>query len=243
MPMYWVVDGTRSKQQAVQYADKDEAAESLVKGYRRDLWQSQERQVEVWCESDSIAGTLASKVHEYGLGLMPARGQSGKRFVWDSSQSFGETGKPVTVIYVGDFDPAGLTIGDSVKERLTRYLPYRSEVEIDFELLAIQAEQVRDMGLAGHGLGSKYQNDTWIKKLREWRTICDDTGIGWEAVESESMPAPDLRDMLGAAIEVHIDQEAWDREKAAEAEERQQLSEALGIDIDPDDPETEDEVW
>lgn len=116
--MRWVTDDTRTRFQITQHTSLDDAAKAWHRQCRRDLWHSRERLVKVWCESNSIAGTINQTVYDYGLALLPARGQSGKRFVWDSAQAYGEVGKPVTVIYVGDYDPAGLLIAGSVRRRL-----------------------------------------------------------------------------------------------------------------------------
>jgi hypothetical protein len=123
MPFGWITDNTRTRYQADVWASKDAALNDTVRFCRRDLWRMQPRHVEVWCESDSIVGVLLDLCDGYGVPLLPCRGQAPKRFVYDSAQAYASIGKPVVVLYVGDFDPNGLDIGNSVRDRTVRYLP------------------------------------------------------------------------------------------------------------------------
>jgi hypothetical protein len=225
MPMTWIVDNTRTRYQADRYDGKEEAFKTWHRIYRRNLWQRQERLVEVWCESDSIAGVLHGTLWDYGLALLPCRGQSGKRFVWDSAQAYGSAGKPVTVLYVGDFDPAGLGIASSVEKRISRYLPHDSDVEIEFRPLAIIPEQVLDLGLTGHGLNAKTAKGQMAKFL----SVCDEHGIDHEAVEAEAMDPNTLRDIVSDAVEEYVDEDQWQLELAIEEEERADIFTRLGL--------------
>jgi hypothetical protein len=228
LPFEWITDNTRTRFQADQYDDKDEALEDMARMYRRDLWRQQPRHVEVWCESDSIGGVLMDVTDEYGVALLPCRGQSGKRFIFDSARAYRAKGKPVTCLYVGDFDPNGLDIGNSVRDRLARY----GARNVVFARLAIEPGQVADMDLPGHGL-----NPNIAASVRaRFCDACDWWGIPREAVEAEAMAPDDLRQIVREAIEAHIDQRQWDLELAVEKEERKGLFELAGIDEDEDEP-------
>ncbi len=148
LPFEWITDNTRTRYQADLYGSSEDALADIARTYRRDLWRGQARHVEVWCESDSIGGVLMGVTDDYGVALLPCKGQSSKRFIWDSARSYQRLGKPVTALYVGDFDRAGLDIGRSVQKRLARY----GAPDVEFCRLAVTPEQVRDMGLPGHGL-------------------------------------------------------------------------------------------
>jgi hypothetical protein len=224
MPFGWITDNTRTRYQSEVWASKDAAINDMIRYYRRDLWRSQPRHVEVWCESDSIAGIIVGLCDEYGVPLLPCRGQAPKRFVYDSAQAYGRLGKPVTVLYVGDFDPCGLDIGNSVRDRISRYLPPGSGVEIDFQRIAITGQQVLEDSLPGHGL-----NRNIAPAVRErFLTECSAYGIPGEAVEAEAMPPEDLRDLVTRHILRHIDERQWELELAVEQMERLSLKEMLG---------------
>ena len=141
LPFEWITDNTRTRYQADLHGSSDDALRDMARLYRRDLWRTQDRHVEVWCESDSIGGVLMNVTNEFGVAMLPCRGQSSKRFIWDSAQSYRALGQPVTCLYVGDFDPAGLDIGNSVRDRLARY----GAEDVEFKRLAIEPHQVLDL--------------------------------------------------------------------------------------------------
>jgi hypothetical protein len=226
LPFQWITDNTRTRFQADLHESKDAALRDMARFYRRDLWRSQANHVEVWCESDSIAGVLGEVTDDYGVALLPCRGQAPKRFVWDSAQSYARIGKPVTCLYVGDFDPSGLDIGASVEERLDRYTPAGSEVDVEFIRLAIEPDQVDNLGLLGHGVNP---NITPAQRERFF-DVCDTYSIPREAVEAEAMDPTTLREIVGNAIMSCIDPRQWELEMAVEKEERKALFDLAGGD-------------
>lgn len=223
MPFEWVTDDTRTRFQSRQHSDRDEALRLLHAGYRRDLWQTQPRHVEVWCESSSIAGVLLETTDEYGVALLPCRGQAGKRYVWDSARAYARMGRPITCLYVGDFDPAGLDIGNSVRERLLRYM---CGVDVDFEFrrIGITASQVSELGLPGHGLNP----NTHKSQLARFHDECDKHGLSHEAVEAEAMDPTTMRTLVADAIDEYIDPRQWEIQRIVEASERRDLWDMIG---------------
>jgi hypothetical protein len=223
MPFGWITDNTRTRYHSDVHASKDAAVRDMARFYRRDLWRMQPEYVEVWCESDSIAGVLVDLCDDYGVPLLPCRGQAPKRFVYDSAQSYASIGKPVTVLYCGDFDPNGLDIGNSVRDRITRYLPRGSGVDVLFSRIAIEPAQVADFGLPGHGL-----NPNIAAPVRQrFLSLCREQGIPGEAVEAEAMPPDMLREIVTAHILACIDSRQWEIELAVEEEERRSLQDML----------------
>jgi hypothetical protein len=228
MPFGWLTDNTRRRHQADQYADAEQAMREAHRLYRRDLWRAQPCHVEAWCESDALADVLIDITDHYGVALLPCRGQSGKRFVWDSAQAYAEIDKPVIVLYIGDFDPSGLDIRRSLEDRMRRY----GAPDVDFRWLAITPEQVADEQLPGHGLN----RNTAVPVLARFAAECAAVGIPFEAVEAEAMEPAALRAILDSEIQSLIDQRAWDVELAVEAEEIRAWAAML-----PDPPEGERE--
>jgi hypothetical protein len=224
MPFDWVTDDERVRHRIKQYDSRRQADEEQARLYRRNLWRSQKHYVEVWAESNATGSSIRDLVLGYGLDLLPAKGHSSKRFIWDSAQEFAAVGKPVIVIYVGDFDPSGLDIGLSIEQRMRRYLPRGSEVDIDFRRIAITPEQVRDMQLQGHAMNPNIP----APQRQRFYAICDAYGIPREPVEAEAMNANVLRQLVETEIEACIeDRRQWELELAVQAEERKTLFDRL----------------
>ena len=227
MPFDWIADNTRVRYQADLYGSKEDAIRDMAMYYRRDLWRTQGVHVEVWCESESIAGVLGGVCDEYGVALLPCRGQSSKRFIWDSARSYERLRKKVVCLYVGDFDPAGLDIGNSVEERLELY----GAANADFRRISVTPGQVAGMDLPGHGINS----NTSAPALARFHEECDNWDIPRESVEAEAMPPEDLRGLLREQITALIDQQLWELEQTIEESESKSLLEMI-----PDDDDEEE---
>lgn len=220
LPWDWIRDDTRFRRTGGQWRNSRQALQTIQERYRRDLWQSQPNYVEVWCESDSLAGVLWDTTAEFGVDLLPCRGQSSKTFARSAAYQWKGDARDITVIYVGDFDPDGLLISRSLQERLWRY-GAEFGLEPNFHRLAVTGDQARELGLTGHDLNPN------SKGLGDFSGTCERAGIPLEAVEAEAIPPAAMRGMLREEIEGYIDAELWHREQAIEKAERDSLADIL----------------
>ena len=192
--------------------------------------------VEVWCESRSIAGVIQDTCEELAVSLYPCGGFSSitfayeaaqlmrrecgvsERYVWpwldgeepeDAGQGIysGFTQrKQVVVLYIGDYDPAGVLIDNSLKIELRRHLP--DGFEFEFHRLAITEEQIAEFDLPTKPRKKTDRRAQHVKKT----------------VEAEAMPAGILRQLLRDKIEASLPSGALAVAKAAEESEREQLT-------------------
>lgn len=224
LPFEWIADSTRYRRIPTMFGSVQHAIERHAETYRRDLWAQQPRHIEVWAESDSITGVIDPVTRSLGVGLFSCRGQASKTFAHSAAVEYLNVGKPVTVLYVGDWDPSGLGIAKSLRERLNRYS--RGEVEIDFWRLAVSPHDIRTDRYISHGVNV---ND---KNLKRFEVECEryrlDPSI---AVEVEAIPPPELRGRLEEELyELAEDTETWNATIAAEESEKeiwQQLKRSL----------------
>lgn len=223
LPWEWVSDHTRLRRIDTMYESWQDALERTAEFYRRDLWSRQPRRVEVWCESDSIGGVLDAVTRKLGVALLAARGQSSKTFAYSSAVEYRRVGKPVTVLYVGDWDPSGLAIDHSLRERLDRYS--QQTVPIDFRRIAVTPDQVRDLDLVSHDANRKDKNyRRFAQRCQEERLPVD------QAVEVEAIPPRVLRDLLETEIyDLVEDADTWNSTLAAEDSERDVLQRMAGV--------------
>jgi hypothetical protein len=133
----------------------------------------------------------------------PAGGFASLTLTWEAARNIAAEarGRPVHVLYVGDYDPAGVLIDREIESELRRHLP---AAEIHFHRLAITAEQIALMGLP-----------TKPAKAGDRRG-----GFAGGTVEAEAMPASVLRGLLSDAIEVFVDPRQLAVLEAAEESER-----------------------
>ena len=124
----------------------------------------------------------------------------------------------MAVVYVGDYDPAGLQIADTLETKLIEHLDYAAEdyhadaPELTFDRVVITAQQIVD-----HALPTKPVKATQSRK----RYDIDQT------VEAEAMPPAMLREIVADAFEPMVDQRQMMMLREVEAAERDDLRERL----------------
>jgi len=201
VPWQWIADATRWQRKPRSYGSLEEALKHTAEFYRRDIWRQAKHYVEVWCESDSIAGVIMEITVEYDVPLMVSRGFSSATYLWEAAQNLAAVGKPVYVYYFGDWDPSGKIIPEIIERELKRHAP---NAEIHFKRIAITPEQIRDLGLL----------------TKPPKTSTHSKGFTGGTVEIEAMPVPVLLDLVRGCIEQHIDQRHLDVLEVAEESER-----------------------
>lgn len=215
IPWGHIIDPTREIHQRAAHRDLGQFFASARRRYSRDLWQSQPHRVELWVESDSTRGFLEPVADEYGLPIISTRGQASGSLIFDAAQQADAYGKPVRVLYVGDWDPTGTAIPRSVVERS---LKFGVDLE-EFTRLAVNAEQIVGLGLQSQPDAVKPKDPNFKAFAEECRQL----GLPVEGVQAEAIPPGLLRGIVRDAIEERIDQEAWEREEALWKEEVTQL--------------------
>lgn len=206
VPYSWIQDNTRSHYGTRRFADLEEFGEHASRSFALDYWRHEPVNVEVWCESDSIAGTLHNTVvNEWGLCLYPARGFSSETFVYNTALELKRVGKPAAIYLLSDFDPAGVSLADDISGKL-REFAYPLNVTVT--RLALDAEQVRAWQLPTHPL--KESDSRAAKFRREHADV---------ACELEAIPPNQLRQLVSDAISKHID--SWRFESAKQVEQMQ----------------------
>lgn len=240
LPWEWITDGTRWVRRQASYRGVDDALRQWSSSYRRDLWESQPRRVEVWCESDSISGVLADVTLQAGLGLYVCRGQASKTFIHEAVDDYLQINKPVTILFIGDWDPSGLGVDRSLAERIERYshrqpappkgVWFRPDpVEpppVELVRVALTEEDVRSGDVLTHAVNKK--DSQYPRFAADMRLMGLDPQT---AVEVEALPPGELRQRLADAIDDLVEDPAvWNATLAAEESERDVLRRLAGGD-------------
>jgi hypothetical protein len=210
LPYGWISDSTRRGYFVNTYRSAGDFLRRVVSLYRADLWQQSEYYVEVWVESRSILGMVQDDCYELAVDSFPCGGFSSATLPFEAATQINETvTKPVVIFYIGDRDPAGVLIDQSVEKELRRHL--RPDIDLDFRRLAINRDQIE-----------RYDLPTKARKQTDRRRLDI-----LETVEAEAMPAGILRQLLRDEIEKLLPPGALEVTKAAEESERSFL-ETLG---------------
>lgn len=199
LPYNWLVDSTRRGHHVTTYASPADLIYNAAYGYREDMWQESDVYCEVWTESRSIAGVIQSTCRDLGVSLYPAGGFASLSLTHEAAENIREraAGRPVRLVYIGDYDPAGTIIDEAICKELREHLPGHDIAE---ERIAITAEQAAR-------LPGKPRKDGERRKPEIEQTV-----------EAEAMPATELRDLLAVAVKRYL--AAGVLERAQESDER-----------------------
>ena len=140
---------------------------------------------------------------------MVTRGQSSETFAHAAAEAWLESWRKPVVLYVGDHDPHGLDIEESLMEKLGRFY---KDMPIRWRRIGVTAEQVIAMDLP-----------TTAPKLKGRRKPYP---YDWSA-EAEALPAQVLRALLDEAIESYVDLDQLEVLRVAEQNERRSLLELV----------------
>jgi len=210
IPYDLVVDSTRWMRKPKSYDSMEAAIDETARLYRRNLWAISSWRVEVWAESDSISSTIYPITHKWDVPLMVTRGQSSETFTWNAAEQWAQQDGWPAVLYIGDHDPAGLDIEESLRSKLTAF--YGDDIE--WERIGVTWGQVEELDLPGTPPKLKHRKRDYPFHM---------------AVEAEALPPRLLLDLLDDAIAMYVDIGQLERLKAVEADERKLLGGLVGM--------------
>ena len=210
VPYRWISDSTRRGYHTNTFSGAGDFLERMHGLYRGDLWQDSQTHVEVWSESRSLAGVIQGECRRLAVSLYPCGGFASLTLVHEAADDINEMDKDrVVVLYVGDFDPAGVLIDRAVERELRQCC----NLDIQFRRLAINPQQIQE-----------YDLPTKPRKATDRRRL-DIT----ETVEAEAMPAAIMRRIVVDAVESYLPDGKLGAMKEVEESERLGLSRLADI--------------
>jgi hypothetical protein len=209
IPYSWIVDGTRVSDKPSSWSGLADFAQTVADAYRKNLWERQEDYIEVFVEKDAMSGVIRPITREYDVKLNPIRGFGSETFLWGIAEEWKQIKKPIYVYYLGDHDPAGLSIEHDLRRRLEKFC----EFEVSWERLAITHDDFNSNLLGFDVTKKKYPP----AKLRQY---LDQHGT--RGVEVDAIPAPEIRARVEDSIVAHIDGREW--KLLQEQEEREKTN-------------------
>jgi hypothetical protein len=197
------VDSTRYYSGKELHDQIDTALEGTVAGYRRNLWQDQDVRIEIWTEKDAIRALAGRVADDFGIQTFACKGFPSL----SSLHSFAEgvaisdqCGKRTVVLYLGDFDEAGLRIDESIVKTVREIF----KVEFTFTRLAVTEEIIHRFNLP-----------TRPPKGKSRMARC---------VEIDALSSGQIRELLEREILRYIDEDRWSRQLRTEELERETLT-------------------
>ena len=214
IPWEWVVDETREAERVSAWEDPAAYVEVVKRAYRRDRWIDQPDWIEVWSEKGTIRGTLAPVLEAYGVTFRVMHGYGSATAINQVAMETINSDKPLSVLYVGDWDPSGLHMSEVDLPR--RLYDYGGDVEL--VRLALTGDDCRGESLPSFATDTK-QRDPRYRWYRD--------RYGPRCWELDALSPVVLRDRVRDAIDDRLDHDAWDRAEVVENAERESLTSIL----------------
>lgn len=216
LPWAWVVDETREAERINSWSNPDAIITDAVKQYRKDYSQMQPQRIEVWSEKGTIRGTLASVLDEYGITFRVMHGYGSATALYGIAQETAGNPKPLTVLYVGDWDPSGMQMSEvDLPDRLRRY-----EGAATIKRVALDAADVApDTDLPSFEAETKSKDPRFRWFVEHYGRQC------WEV---DALSPVVLRQRVEAEILALLDIDAWNHCIDVERAERESMQDFLG---------------
>jgi hypothetical protein len=167
--------------------------------------------VELWCEKTTVNDVLLGLARRYNLNVVTASGEISVTACYALVQRAKNVGRPVRILYVSDFDPAGQSIPVTCARKI-EFFVRRDNLDLDI--------QVRPVALT-HAQCVKYRLPRIPIKETENRAAKFEARFGEGATELDALEAlrpGRLRSILEKEIRRYYDVDLDDRiEEAAQA--------------------------
>lgn len=215
IPYGWITDATRRGFHIDMFDDAADFITRISGLYRGDLWRHAGHYVEVWTESRSLASVIENLCKELAVSLYPSGGFTSLTLAYEAAEYINavvnDREVPAEIIYIGDYDPAGVLIDQDVEAKLREHID--PHIDLNFYRLAITPDQIIE-----------YDLPTKPRKAGERRR----PDIK-ETVEGEAMKPADLRRLLRGKIESFLPAGELASVKIAEQSEREHLERVAGL--------------
>lgn len=195
-------DGVASFWEAVRYA---------ADSYQHVLSAGQSRSVEVWVEAGGMVPMVSRIAHAYGADVYSSGGFDSVTAKHAAAMRIARRNRPTAVLHIGDYDPSGLSILDSVAEDIEAFVEAEGAEQPVFTRLAVTPEQI-----------ARYRLETVPQKSTDRRgEQMTDT------VQAEALSPDELANEIRTGLEAVVDLNVLAAVRELAGAEREQILTAL----------------
>jgi hypothetical protein len=212
IPWHWIVDEHRDIEHQPSWSDPTAYADAVKRSYRRDRWQDQDERVILVSEKGTVRGVLGPVIKAYGVEFLVLHGFGSATVLHALADLSRDDDRPLTLLYVGDFDPSGRHMSDEdIPTRITKYGG-------GLTIHRVALTEVDVIGLPSFDAATKKGDPRYRWYVARFGSRC------WEL---DALDPNVLRDRVEASINRLIDGDRWNRADAVEAVELASLNEVL----------------
>lgn len=213
IPWEWIVDETREIKGWNVWRNPAEYADAVMSSYSRDWWSEQPQRLLVVSEKATVRGMLRPVLTDYRAEFLVLHGFGSATTTHMLAELSTADPRPLTLLYVGDFDPSGRWMSDEdIPERLRRY-----GGQAELVRLAVTPQQVAapEFFFSAHDKAKDARYRWFVETHGE--TCC----------ELDALDPNTLRDLVEGAITDRIDWDRWHEARADESGERETIRQSM----------------
>ena len=117
---------------------------TMAKSYTRNKLTGQDMHIEVWCEAAGMLPQLDDVSEPFSVKVYSSGGFDSLTAKKDLANRICRIGKPTVILHLGDYDPSGVGIFESVASDVSEFVKadrYHGLTVVDFERIALTREQ------------------------------------------------------------------------------------------------------
>jgi hypothetical protein len=212
IPWEWIVDETRAPESISAWQDLPQYLRVIKRSYRRDSWADQPERIEVWSEKGTVRGTIAPVLETYGVTFRVLHGFSSATVIHAVAEE-SEDANPLTILYIGDWDPSGMTMSErDLPDRLERY----GAENVTLERIALIKAHTSQLGRApSFPAADKHKDKNYRWFVKNYGSRC------WEL---DALNPVELRRTIEQRIREHIVWVNWERCARVQAAEEESIT-------------------
>jgi len=180
---------------------------NFLKGYYRDLMQSQPNHIEIVAEKNTIEGVLRPVAMDYTIPYTIGRGYSSLPPRYEMAERFKKSGKEqLVILFLSDYDPEGEDIAESFARSM------RDDFGVDRLVatkVALNRAQIDAMGLPPQ-MKAKAGSSRRKKFVKQH---------GENVYELEAVPPNEMQNLLRSALDSVIKADSFNAEVDSEKED------------------------
>lgn len=181
----------------------------LQYGHALDLWQDQDRRVEVWVEKQALEEVAERAARSYRVGYFACKGYVSQSEMWAAGQRLRDAideGQEPLILHLGDHDPSGIDMTRDIQERLSLF----AGEDIEVRRLALNMPQIRTLNPPPNP--AKVTDSRFTSYLAKY---------GEKSWELDAVSPEALVEIIQKEIEREVDRDTFDERIDEEREGRE----------------------
>lgn len=218
IPFYAIRDDGVTTYQREHFDSRDDFLRHLHgmgQRYKRNKLAGQELHIEVWCEAAGMLPQIDRVAEPYSVKAYSSGGFDSLTAKKGLADRIVRIEKPATILHLGDCDPSGESIFDSVAQDVTAFVEAdrpHGLVSVDFKRIALTRAQV-----------AEHELPTAPAKASDTRSRSWDGGT----CQLEALPPDVIAGIVRRAISDLLDFDQLADDRAAEETERAEIAQLL----------------